>query len=354
MLTNKNLFFLIIQAQIGIGILGLPYILYNDVHQDSWISFLIAGILAQGVIIVLVALSKVSPKNTLYELNLKLLGNFFGKTLNFMYILYFIAVSMLLILLVTDVINTWILHQTPRWAIILLLLLASSYIAKEHLLTISKTFLFFSILFIVLIFLLILVYSKADLTVGRLLPIGASGFLPILKASPDAFVSLIGFEFILFIMPFLKEPNKSLKVISLANIFTVSLYLFLIITCIIYFSSAQFSLVQQPLLYLFRGLSFEFVERIDIIFLSFWLVPISTTLVIQLFNASLGVQNLFSIQRKTSVYLIAFLLFGIGLFPVSPSLKESLSSLMTYLNIIFVFFIPILLLIISKIRVKKI
>jgi spore germination protein (amino acid permease) len=353
MLTNKNLFFLIIQAQIGIGILGLPYILYNDVQQDSWISLLIAGALAQGVIIILVALSKVSPKEILYELNLKLLGNFLGKVLNFSYVIYFLTLSMLLIILVSDVINTWILHETPRWAIILLLLIASSYIAKENLLTISKTFLFFSILFIVLIFLLILVYSKADLTVGRLLPIGTSGFIPILKASPDAFVSLIGFEFILFIMPFLKEPNKSLKVISLANIFTVFLYLFLIITCIIYFSGAQFSLVQQPLLYLFRGLSFEFVERIDIIFLSFWLVPISTTLVIQLFNASLGVQNLFSIQRKTSVFLIAFLLFGIGLFPVSPSLKESLSSLMTYLNIIFVFFIPTLLLIISKIRVKK-
>jgi spore germination protein (amino acid permease) len=352
MLSNKNLFFLIIQAQIGIGILGLPYILYNDVQQDGWMSLLIAGALAQGVIIILVALSKTSPKETFYDLNLRLLGNLLGKILNMSYVLYFISFSMLLMILVTDVINTWILHQTPRWAIILLLLMAASYIAKEQLLTISRAFLFFSFLFVGLIFLLIIVYPQ-DVHFGRLLPIGSKGFMEIVKASPNAFVSLIGFELILFIMPFIKNPKKSLIVLSFANLFTVILYLFLFITCVIYFSGMQFSLIQEPLLYLFRGLSFEFIEKIDIIFLSFWIVPISTTLVIQLFNASLGVQKLFSIQRKTSVYLISFILLGIGLLPVSFGARETLSRIMIYLNIIFVFLIPTLLLMIAKLKGKK-
>ncbi|RZT21415.1 GerAB/ArcD/ProY family transporter [Fictibacillus sp. BK138] len=349
MLTNKNLFFLIIQAQIGIGILGLPYILYNHVQQDGWMSLLIAGVLAQGIIIVLVALSRTSPKETFYELNLRLLGNVLGKIVNISYVLYFISFSLLLMILVTDVINTWILHQTPRWAIILMLLIATSYIAKERILTISRSFLFFSFWFIVLIFLLILVYPQ-DIHFGRLQPVGSNSFTEIIKASPDAFVSLIGFELILFIMPFIKNPKKSLMVLSIANLFTLMLYIFLFITCVISFSGVQLSLIQAPLLYLFRGLSFEFVERIDIIFLSFWIVPISTTLVIQLFNASLGVQKLFSIQRKKSVYLLSFILLCLGLLPINLTMTESLSSIMIYLNIIFVFIFPALLLIIAKLK----
>lgn len=352
MLTNKNLFFLIIQAQIGIGILGLPYILYNDVQQDGWMSLLVAGSLTQGVIIILVMLGRTSTKETFYELNLRLLGKFLGKLLNISYVLYFISFSMLLMILVTDVINTWILHRTPRWAIILLLLIASAYIAKEKIITISRTFLFFSVLFLGLIFLLVLVYQQ-DIHVGRLRPIGANSLMEIIKASPNAFVSLIGFELILFIMPFLKNPKKSLMVLSIANLFTVALYVFLFITCVISFSGVQFSLIQEPLLFLFRGLSFDFVERVDIIFLSFWLIPIASTLVIQLFNSSLGVQHLFSIQRKKAVYLISGILLGIGLLPVSFAIKETLSNLMIYLNIIFVFFLPALLLIIARLKEKK-
>ncbi|MCM3717792.1 GerAB/ArcD/ProY family transporter [Fictibacillus phosphorivorans] len=349
MLSNKNLFFLIIQAQVGIGILGLPYILYNDVQQDGWMSLLVAGVLAQGILIILVALSRTSPKETFYELNHRLLGTFLGKIVNILYILYFISFSLLLMILVSDVINTWILHRTPKWAIILLLLIATTYIAKEQILTISRTFLFFSILFIGLIILLFMVYPQ-DNHFGRMLPMGSKDFTEIVKASPDAFVSLIGFEIILFIMPFIKNPKKSLLVLTFANLFTVLLYVFLFITCVITFSGAQFSLIQEPLLYLFRGLSFHFVERIDIIFLSFWIVPISTTLVVQLYNASLGVQNLFAIQRNKCVYLLAGILLGLCLLPVSYSIKESLSSFMIYLNIIFVFIFPALLLIIAKVR----
>lgn len=352
MLTNKNLFFLIIQAQIGIGILTLPYVLYSEVQQDAWISLLIAGAIAQIVIVILVRLSKVSLKENLYEINSNLLGKFLGRALNLCYVLYFITFSMLLLILVSDVINVWILHRTPRWAVILLILLAASYIAKEHLLTISKSFLVFSLLFVFLIVLLILAYMQ-DVHFGRLLPIASNEPLQILKTSPQAFVSLIGFEMILFIMPFLQKPAESLKVLSIANGFTVSLYLFLMITCIVYFSGEQFKLINEPLLYLLRGLSFEYVERIDIIFLSFWIIPITTTLVVQLFNASLGVQNLFSIGRSTSVYVIVGILFLLGMFPISNFIKDSLSSLMTYLNIIFIFFIPTLLLIIAKVKVYK-
>ena len=352
MLTNKNLFFLIIQAQIGIGILTLPNVLYSEVQQDAWISLLIAGAIAQVVIVILVRLGKVSVKENFYELSSNLLGKYLGRALNICYVLYFITFSMLLLILVSDVINVWILHRTPRWAVILLILLAASYIAKEHLLTISKSFLVFSLLFVFLIVLLIIAYMQ-DVHFGRLLPIPANEPLHILKSSPQAFVSLIGFEVILFIMPFLQKPAESLKVLSIANGFTVSLYLFLLITCIVYFSGDQIKLVNEPLLYLLRGLSFEHIERIDIIFLSFWIIPITTTLVVQLFNASLGVQNLFSIGRSTSVYVIVGILFLLGMFPISNFIKDSLSSLMTYLNIIFIFFIPTLLLIIAKVKVYK-
>lgn len=352
MLTNKNLFFLIIQAQIGIGILTLPYVLYNKVQQDAWISLLIAGALSQVVIVILVSLSKVSLKENLYELSSKLLGRFLGNALNICYVLYFITYSMLLLFLVSDVIITWILHRTPQWAIILLILLAASYIAKEHLLTISKSFLVFSLLFAFLIVTIFFVYVQ-DVHFGRLLPFASKEPLQIVSSSPQAFVSLIGFELILFIMPFIKKPAESLKVLSIANGFTLSLYLFLLITCIVYFSVDQFKLVNEPLLYMLRGLSFKYIERIDIIFLSFWIIPITTSLVTQLFTASLGVQNLFSIGRSKSVYIIVGVLFILGMLPINNFIKESLSSLMTYLNIIFIFFIPTLLLIIAKLKVYK-
>ena len=46
---NKNsisvsqLFFIVLQTQIGIGVSGLPYNLFKTAHTDGWISMLISG-----------------------------------------------------------------------------------------------------------------------------------------------------------------------------------------------------------------------------------------------------------------------------------------------------------------------
>lgn len=42
-LSRRQYFFIIVQTEIGVGILSLPYDLHSKAKQDGWISLLIGG-----------------------------------------------------------------------------------------------------------------------------------------------------------------------------------------------------------------------------------------------------------------------------------------------------------------------
>lgn len=354
-ISQKQLFFIILQTQIGVGILSLPYSLFLVAKQDSWISLIIAAVFVQIFIFIIWKLGARFPNRTIFEITEILLGKPIGKLISIGYICYFIAVSSLILSLFSILISTWILPNTPYWIVILLMVFTGIYIGTGDLRVIGRFFTVVSVLYLVLIFLMIAVLTSG-INFIYLLPVGGSGWLAILKGSKEAFLSMLGFELLLVLFPYVQgESKKKLKMTSFANICLVLFYLFIVIVCLIFFSPAEMKLVPQPVLYALKTLSFNILSRLDLLFLSVWIVSVATSYIIYLFVANHGFQQLFKRTKQSkSIVLIGLISFLVSLIPGENVVRiQQFSTTTIQSGFIFAMGLPVVLLLISLLRRKK-
>lgn len=350
-ISQGQLFFLIIQAQIGVGILSLPFAVHTTAKGDGWISTLLAGFVIQLWMFIILKLAQSYPEQNLFQLLRHLLGKFFGSIFIIFYILYFTAIAGLVTALQTGLINKWILSLTPFWIIYILIIIVAVYLATDNILMIAR---FFSLSTGVIVFFILLVATVyRDANLSYILPVGHGGWKNIFFAIKDVLLALTGFEIILVIYPLIQNPKGTLKTLTFANITTVSIYAFLVFTSLIIFSPQEMTLVPEPVLYMLKAISFEVIERLDLIFLSIWVIPMTNSFIIYLYQASKGLKELFHKESHAPfVPIICVPIFISGFFLQDKFLMEDIGEVFQYIIFSFAFFLPILLLMISWIKKK--
>ncbi|PEJ58385.1 hypothetical protein CN692_08915 [Bacillus sp. AFS002410] len=356
MITNSNsisklqLYFFIIQSQIGIGLLALPNAVETTTKGDGWISTLVAGLAVQITIIIYWLLLRKYPNAIYTEITKKILGKYVGKLCNLFIFIYFIMIGSLACALFIRTISLWLLPLTPMWVLSLIIILSSIYLTISDLRIISRFFVLGSILIILLFFLSFFTfYLPKDF--GFMLPVGQSGVKNILMGSHKSLLSMLGFESILLIFPFILDSEKGiLKTASFANLTVTLFYTYFTLICLISFSPTQLLQIREPVLYIFKVLSFEMIDRLDLIFLSVWIVPMTTSVIIYMFLSakSISKENSF----KKNVILSGILIFIITIFPYDEDQLALFNKYVTYLSYVVVFGLPIILFCLSFIISK--
>ena len=357
MITKKNsitkfqLFFVLIQSQIGIGLLSLPNVVHKSAKGDGWLSIILAGVVVQFLLFVYWSLLKRFPNDEFTQITQKILGRTLGKIINIILYFYFIMTGSISIILMVKLINLQLLPLTPGWMISLLILSACIYLTISNLKIIARFFVLATTLIILLLFITLFTFVLPK-EIQFILPVGSSGIKNILIGSNSALISMVGFEGLLFLYSFIIHNNKGvLKTISMANIFVTGFYTFIVFICLISFSPDQLNQIREPVTYLFRGLSFKMFTRIDFIFLSLWMVPMTTSIIAYLFLASKSISNEKKSYKKT-VVINGIVIFLISLIPHTDEITTLFSKYLSYLSYSVIFVIPVLLLILS-ILLKK-
>jgi spore germination protein (amino acid permease) len=353
-ITNKQLVFFIIQAQIGVGILSLPHDVALVSKQDSWISTLIAGVITQMIIFVLWGLCQRFPSLSLYQILPKLLGRILGKFIIFSYSLYFIVTGSLVLARYSDILDKWILPRTPNWITMVIILIICIYIVHEGLTSIAR---FYVLVSPILILLMVLIsYTMKDANFLYIFPIGENGIQTILKGSKEASFSMLGFETFLFIHPFVQSTEKGkLIAITTSNIFVTLFYTFLVFASLVYFEiNADIALTPEPILYMIKAYSFQILERTDLFFLSLWLMIVATSIGNWLLLSAMGLESLFR-KKHYSRFLpvVAGFYLILALLPDRGRDFENFSQFLGPTHYIFIVIIPLLLLIISLVLKRK-
>ncbi|MDT9027811.1 GerAB/ArcD/ProY family transporter [Rossellomorea yichunensis] len=328
-LTNWQLFFLLIQSQVGFSILVLPNILQSTSKGDSWISVLLAGVAIQLFFVILWLLFRKFPNLTYTEITLFLLGKHLGSLVNIVIYLYFIVSAALILLQFTSVIKEYLLMVTPYWVIGLLMLLTCTYLAISDIRIIARFFGIISLLFLCL-FGISFFSFLLPLEIHHILPIGSSGIKGIFLGSKDSLLALLGFEVILFLYPLAEKKGTSfLKVITWANVFVTLLTAYFVFICIMIFSEPVLKQIKYPVFYFLRPLHFQMVERLDILFISIWIVPLGASLVIYLYLCSKSL-TFFKGKPHKLVVISSALVFS--LFTFAKKDPESLKLYVSYLE----------------------
>ncbi|KSU83274.1 spore germination protein (amino acid permease) [Fictibacillus enclensis] len=353
-ITSFQFIFLIIQAQVGVGILSMPFNIYTAAGHDSWISVLIGGCVVQVLLILFWILMKRFPSMTLYEVLDSTTGIFIGGVIKGLYIIYFILVGSNILSLFSEIINIWILPLTPRWLLIVLMAGIGIYAVRGPVKFLARFYVFVSLLLIV--FVLLVIYSFWEVDYLNIFPIGEKGIMPILKGTEKALFSMIGFEMYLIVAPYVNSSSiKKLKAASISNVVVTIFYSFLTLICILFFGIKEFILVPEPLLYMIKSFSFKILERIDLLFLSVWIVSVATSYMAYLFAASRGLMSFSKKNKEHSPYVFyaAILSVLISLMPEGVYKVGQFSTFVTYLSYIFVLGLPVLLLLLSLLTHRK-
>lgn len=352
-ITPFQLFFILIHAQIGVGIISMPHEVFLKADSDSWISVILAGIIIQITILMFGVLMLRFPTTNLFGIIDLLFGKWLGKMLIIAYSIYFLILGGIFLARFALILKTWMMPLTPQWTLMALMIIFAIYTVKEGIQVIARFFVLASL--VLFVFIGFAIYSLKDGTFMNILPIGQSGALSVIKGVESTLHSFQGFESLLLIYPFVRSNKKDLvKTATLANLFVTLFYLFFVFVSLLVFSPREFSRVPEPILYLVKSFSFTIVERPDLIFTSIWIVLVATTLITILYVSFLGLSEITnSKHKKVLIYIAAGIIFFLALNFYGEYRNQFVAKFFNPFILLFAFGLPLLCTVITIVFNKK-
>lgn len=348
MINAYLIFFVIHSTQIGVGIQGFQRIVYQDAKQDAWISVLLAGIATHIVAICMIKTLEIYGSNDIYGIQQNVYGKWIGNFFNALYMMYCFVGFFSVLRNYIEVIQAWIFPGISTWFLSATLLLIVIYAFTGGLRVIVGVS-FFSVVLALWIFPMIafpIKFSSAE----SLYPILETNISSILKGAQSMTFTIIGFEILNVIYPFIKDKKNVKKHTHLALLATTFIYLSLMLVSITYYSDGKLLKTIWATLTLFSFISFPFMERFEIVAICFWMLIILPNLCLYLWAAYRGSIRLVKLSASTFVWIFSLLVFIGTLIVQTRTQINSINNYMGQVAFYIVFVYPIFLFLITKLK----
>ncbi len=270
------------------------------------------------------------------------------------FVLYFISVGTLIIILYSRMISLWVLPHTPLWITASLMILVCFYMISGGLLVMGRLYTMLSVLILILFG--VILYSAKEMNIVYLFPILESGWGRVLGAVNQAFFSFFGYIVSLVIYSKVLGTHKEkLKVILYAHSFVFLFYFIIVFVSFTYFSTEEITLVPEPILYMLKAFELPIIARLDLFFISIWVVNVATTFGTYLYMAGLGLSHLCPICTKTTAgIIVGIIVLALTLYVGYDIQKtEQLNQLVLRMGYAFSLGIPLIMLPLSYVRKKR-
>lgn len=307
MINAYLLFFVIHGVQIGVGIHGFQRILYEHARHDAWMSVLLAGIATHITVFCMIKTLEIYGSNDLYGIQQDVYGKWIGNFFNALYIVYCSIAFFLVLRNYIEVIQAFVFPGISTWFLSASLLLVVIY-AFTGGLRVMVGVSFFSVILSLWVIPMLLFPMKFSLT-QNLYPIFETGFSAILQGAFTMTFTIIGFEILQVIYPFVKDKKNVRKSVHLGLLATTFVYLSTILVSIMYYSEGSLLKTVWATLTLFSFISFPFLERLEFVIICFWMIIILPILCLYVWAAYRGVIRLVKISGTKFVWLFSFLVF---------------------------------------------
>ncbi|GED16604.1 GerAB/ArcD/ProY family transporter [Aneurinibacillus migulanus] len=300
-------------TQLGTGILTLPADVAKKAGSDGWISIIIGWSLTTIVSLCIVGIMSKHPGDTLLDVLTRYLGRWLGKTWLIIWVLYSLLSVIVLLYFAVLVTQVWVLPQTRNYVLVILFLIPTYMIlcGGVRILARYAEFVFFFTLWIPVLLTIPLKNAHLDF----MLPVLKEGWLPVFDAVKTTVVAFLGFELAFILYPYLKRKQNAAKGIVIANSLSLVVYLHITLICFLYFSPDGVTHYLWPSLTLVKPLQLPFLERFEIIFLSFYLFILSTSIIPYALSITNSMGQLFSKRNwQLPTYMLLFLFITASFF----------------------------------------
>ncbi|WHX40200.1 GerAB/ArcD/ProY family transporter [Mesobacillus sp. AQ2] len=315
MVNTMLLVFVIFSMQVGVGIQGFQRVIYMEAKHDAWISVILSGVATAIVGFIMVKTLKAYENTDLYGIQYDVLGKWFGNLLNILFVIYFLGGFHIIVRNYIEVIQAWIFPEVPDWLISLTLLYLVYYGLNGGLRTVVGVCFFSVGLSFWLILLLAYPFQFANL--DYLFPMFEASIPEILRGTKQMTFTVVGFEIIYVIYPFLKEKDKVHKYMQVGLFFTTILYLTIMVVSLAYFSGGQLERTIWGTLSLLTIVRFPFIERFEYVAITFWVLLIMPNLMLYMWAATRGISRVFGKKEQKVSWKLLIFLFLTLLYPLT-------------------------------------
>lgn len=345
------LMFIIACIQTGVGIAGVQRVIYLESKHDAWISVLIAGAAVHVVLWVIIQTLKQYEGYDLYQIHQDVYGRWLGAFINLIFVLYILLVMLSIMLSYTEIVQAWMFESMPNWLISLFLM---GLTVKGTLSGIRGIVGFCFFAFFLTVWLLFFLYDPLQYTNWNYL-------LPVMEASPKQLYdgalktsfTLLGFEIVYFVYPFIKEKHKAVSYAMIGAGFTNVLLLILTIVSIGYFSGPQLEKTIWPTLSMFKIVRLPVLERFEYVAIPVWMLIIMPNLLLYMWAATRGIKRIFPITQKKALYLLAGALFTASILFKKRTNINLFIDQTGLLGIYIAFLYPIILFLLVRLKKGK-
>lgn len=345
-------FFIVHTMQFGVGVLGFQRLIAVTAGYDAWIAVVLAGLSTHIILWIIYKITDTANGDILTA-HTFVFGKNLGKLMSLPFMIYYIMIAVITLRSYIEVIQVWMFPDLSTFWFSVAFCGLAIYIIFGGFRTLTGIAFFGVILPSYLIFSFLFTLPYAD--IRNLLPIFDHSIKDIMTASYQMSFTYLGYEVLLFIYPFIKEPQKSKKWAHLGTLTTTVLYVFITIITFAYFSEGQLQKNIWATLTLWKIVELPFVERFEFIGIANWCLIIIPNISVALWCSSRIVKKVTNMKQKYGVFLLALIVIIItSLFKT----RQQINLLSTYVGEIFFFlfyaYIPLLLLLMLIIKkVKK-
>ncbi|MFJ8064512.1 GerAB/ArcD/ProY family transporter [Psychrobacillus sp. NPDC096426] len=350
MINAYLLFFVVHGAQVGVGIHGFQRIVYQDAKHDAWISVLLAGLATHIVAFCMIKTLEIYGSNDLYLIHQDIFGKWIGNFFNAIYILYCFIAFFSVLRNYIEVIQTWVFPGLGTWFLSATILLIIIYAFTGGLRVIVGVS-FFSIVLALWILPLLLVPLKFA-SVESLFPILETNLGSILKGAHSMSFTIVGFEILQIIYPFVKDKKNVRKHVHLGLLFTTFVYLLIMLVSLTYYSEGKLTKTIWATLTLFSFISFPFMERFEFVAVCFWMLIILPNLCLYLWAAYRGAIRVVKINGTKFVWIFSLIIFICTLFVQSRTQIDSINTQFGHVAVYIIFVYPIFLFFVTLLKKK--
>ncbi|TQR18425.1 GerAB/ArcD/ProY family transporter [Psychrobacillus vulpis] len=346
---------LVILFSIGTAILVVPSDIAADVKQGAWMTATIGVVISLLLVKLYISTGNIAPNMSLVEINEKILGKWIGKTVSVFFVLFTFLSASELLYFVENFMRSEIMPQTPAVAfniLFALIIVYGCYLGLETFIRSTEIlFLFFVLLFIIFV---IFISPQIDFkNIQPLFEVKAKSLI----FSTLFFISGFSFPMIILLMLYpvsINEQKGPHKAFYLGTIMGGIVLITIITLSILVLGADSTSRERYPSYELAKRINIgNFLKRIEVIMAFLWIITIYIRVTVYFYASVVGLAQILNLKDYRSLILpLGLILVGISLIAHPNVIQSALYNKETWpsLAIIFGVFLPILLLVVNKIR----
>jgi len=353
-MTARQFFVLTFGLTIGTSILVTPAGLAQGAREDAWIASLCS--LATNIVMVAlyIALARLYPGKTMFEINEAALGKWPGKALTLLYLFYFLILTGTLLGNLGFFLSTEMMPETPIEAIQLLFLIAAVMCARLGTLILARVG---ELMFpcIVFFFLVLVVTLVPQIEWNYIKPVMEDGWKPVVNAG---FRSAMFQELVVLLMFFpLTGEKKGGEKAYLGGALSGGLALgIIVLLCVLVLGIEQTENSAFPAYALAKAINVgNFFQRVEGILITIWILTFFIKISLLFLSILNGLRTLFGMKdHSVLIYPLAvlFIVVAWNTYLNTVYVGEIIQKVWAGYSLFYLLLFPFVLYLVGLVRTK--